>query len=93
MKIKPGKYCGAKFTPEQTKARKMWEAAQRREVDMADALITAIDGPHFASRSDFLARCANEWDRWHELRNYAKHLFPKVEESFVIRGMWTSVTP
>lgn len=84
MTMKPGKYAGAAFTPDQIRARAMSNKAMSRRVQLANLLTTS---PSHHPRSYWHERLDWYIDQIERLDADARSLFPDVEESFTIASM------
>ena len=81
MKSKPGKYVGAAFTPEQTRARAMWQSAFKAELLLAEGLRIS---PDTRSRKAWYEWLDRRLDAVEKLRHEATALFSEVDASFTI---------
>lgn len=76
-----GKYAGATFTPDQKKARRWWERAQKDQCALLDALCTT---DATLTREEYHARLDKVFDSIERRRAKALDLFPEVDQSFTI---------
>ena len=82
--MKPGKYVGHRFTPDQKKARRLWERANKEQVEINDALkVITWNG----TRERLHARLDRHLDAIERTRAKARELFAEVDESFTVASM------
>jgi len=79
--MKPSKYVGHKFTPEQKRARTIWRRADKELLAIDDALMVI---PIVSDRKQLHARLDRRLDAIERGYARAKDLFPDVSESFTI---------